>query len=121
MSTKGTGRGAGRGSGERYDAEFKQEAARLLLLLTSGKTASQLTRELGVSSWSLGRWKQDYLQASGEIEIEGQMRSAVDIEQENRQLRRELEAMRCQRDLLKKAIAICSQDGLGMDRVRGMK
>jgi transposase-like protein len=114
----------GRGSGERYDVEFKQEAVRLLL--TSGKTASQLARELGVSSWSLSRWKQDYLKASGEIEVEGQMRSAVEVEQENRQLRRELEAMRRQRDLLKKAIAICSQDGPGqdgpgLDQVRGMK
>jgi transposase-like protein len=69
MSSKGMGRG----SGERYDAEFKQEAVRLLL--TSGKTASQLARELRVSSWSLSRWKRDYLKASGEIEVEGQMRS----------------------------------------------
>jgi transposase-like protein len=85
-----------------------------------------LAHELGVSSWSLSRWKHEYLKASGDIEVEGQMRSAVEVEQENRQLRRELEAMRCQRDLLKKAIAICSQDGLGreglgMDRARGMK
>jgi len=79
MSTKGSGRG----SGERYDVEFKQEAVRLLL--TSGKTASQLARELGVSSRSLSRWKQDYLKASGEIEVESQMRSAVKVEQENRQ------------------------------------
>ncbi|MDQ3813671.1 MAG: transposase [Armatimonadota bacterium] len=53
MSTKG--------SGARYDAEFKQEAVRLLL--TSGKTITQLACELGVSSWSLSRWKQDYLKA----------------------------------------------------------
>ena len=87
-----------KGSGERYDVEFKQEAVRLLL--TSGKTASQLARELGVSSWSLGRWKQEYLKSSGALEVEGQMRSAVEVEGENRQLRRELEAMRRQRDLL---------------------
>ena len=113
-----------RGSGERYDAEFKREAVRLLL--TSGKTATQLSRELGVSAWSLSRWKQEELKAMGEITVEGQVRPAAAVEQENRQLRRELEAMRCQRDLLKKAIAICSEDGLGQDglraeRVRGMK
>ena len=116
MSTKG--------SGERYDVEFKQEAVRLLL--TSGKTASQLARELGVSSWSLGRWKQEYLKTSGELEVEGQTRSAVEVEQENRQLRRELEAMRRQRDLLPSAVAICSEDGLGQEglsrgQVRGMR
>ena len=113
-----------RGTREQYDAEFKREAVRLLL--TSGKTATQLAHELGVSSWSLSRWKQDELKASGEVTTEGQVRAAVEVEQENRQLRRELEAMRRQRDLLKKAIAICSedglqQDGLGADRVRGMK
>jgi len=102
-----------------YDAEFKQEAVRLLL--TSGKTATQLSRELGVSSWRLGRWKQDELKAIGEIEVAGEVRSAASVEQENRQLRRELEAMRRQRDLLKKTIAICSEGELSVDRARGMK
>jgi transposase-like protein len=79
-----------------------------------------------VSSWSLSRWKQDELKVMDEIEMEGQVRSAAEVEQENRQLRRELEAMRRQRDLLKKAIAICSEDGLkqdslGAEQVRGMK
>lgn len=111
-----------RGSREHFDAEFKREAVRLLL--TSGKTATQLARELGVSSWSLGRWKQDELKAMkamGEIAGQSSVRSTVAVEQENRELRRELEAMRRQRDLLKKAIAICSEDGLGADRVRSMK
>jgi transposase len=104
---------------EHYDAEFKREAVRLLL--AGGKTATQLARELGVSSWSLGRWKQEELKAMGEIEVAGEVRSAASVEQENRQLRRELEAMRRQRDLLKKAIAICSEGELSVDRVRGMK
>ncbi len=53
-------------SGVRFDAEFKQEAVRLLL--TSGRTATQLSRELGVSSWRLGKWKQEQLQAMADIE-----------------------------------------------------
>lgn len=108
-----------RGSREHPDAEFKRKAVRLLL--TSGKTATQLARELGVSSWSLGRWKQDDLKATAEIDGPGQVRSAAAVEQENQQLWHELEAMRRQRDLLKKAIAICSEDGLGVDRVRSTK
>jgi len=105
-------------SREHYDAEFKREAVRLLL--TSGKTATQLARELGVSSWSLGRWKQDELNATSEIDGPGEVRPLATVEQENRELRREMEALRRQRDLLKKAIAICSEDGLGADRVRSM-
>jgi transposase len=113
-----------RGSREHYDEEFQREAVRLLL--TSGKTVPQVARELGISSYRLRQWKQDQLKATGEIEVAGQVRSAAAVEQENRQLRRELEAMRRQRDLLKKAIAICSEDGLrqegmGAGRVRGMK
>jgi transposase len=89
-----------RGLREHYDAEFKREAVRLLL--SSGKTATRLARELGVSSWSLGRWKQDELTAMGEIAGQNSVRSTVAVEQENQQLRRELEAMRRQRDLLKR-------------------
>ena len=91
------------------------------MLLTTGKTATQLSRELGVSSWTLGKWKQDHLKAMGNIEIDGETRSAVEVEAENRQLRRELEITRNQCDLLKKAIAICSQDGLPMGRTGGMR
>ena len=112
-------------SGKRYDAEFKQEAVRLLL--SSGKTATQLAGEFGVSSWSLSQWKQDYLQAMDQSAVPGSqsshgtVRSVAEVELENRQLRRELETVQQQRDLLKKAIAICSQEGLKEDRRRGMK
>lgn len=99
-------------TGVRYDAEFKREAVRLLL---SGQTAKQLSQDLGVSAWSLNRWKEDHLKSIGDVEIDGQTRPAAEVEQENRQLRRELDAVRRQRDLLKKAIAICSQEGFGQD------
>jgi len=113
-----------RGSREHYDEEFQREAMRLLL--TSGKTVPQLARELGVSAYRLCQWQQCQLKTSGALEVAGQVRSVAAVEQENRQLRHELEAMRRQRDLLKKAIAICSEDGLRQDgvaatRVRGMK
>ena len=41
---------------KRYSREFKQEAVRLLM--TSGKTATQLGRDLGVSKMSLGTWRE---------------------------------------------------------------
>jgi transposase-like protein len=85
--------------------------------------------ELGISAYRLRQWQQGQLTSTGKNDVEGPVRSTAEVEQENRQLRRELEAMRRQRDLLKKAIAICSedglqqlqQDGLGAGRVRGMK
>ena len=115
-----------RGSRENYDAEFKREAVRLLL--SSGKTVPQVAGELGISAYRLRQWQQGQLMSTGKNDnaVEGPVRSTAAVEQENRQLRRELEAVRRQRDLLKKAIAICSQDGLtpdglGTGRVRGMK
>lgn len=94
--------------GIRYDAEFKREA--VLMLLSGERSATRLSEELGVSSWSLGQWKKDYLSARGEIAVDGGSRTAADVEQENISLRRELVALARQRDLLKKAIAICSED-----------
>jgi hypothetical protein len=41
----------------RYSKEFKEEAVRLLL--TSGKTAEQLGRELGVTGQSLANWREE--------------------------------------------------------------
>jgi len=41
-----------RNHAKRYSKEFKQEAVRLLL--TSGKTAAELGRELGVSKMTMG-------------------------------------------------------------------
>ena len=106
-----------------YDTQFKEEAVHQLL--TSGKSREQLASELGVSVWSLSQWKQAALRASGSIPTTeakeahssgtvkpAKGRPAADIEAENLMLRRELEAVRRQRDLLKKAIAICSQDEL---------
>lgn len=37
----------------RYDAEFKQNA---VALVQSGRSISEVCRDLGCSHWSLGRW-----------------------------------------------------------------
>ena len=40
-----------------YSEEFRQEALRIL---EKGRTATQLARELGLSTWSLCQWKKRY-------------------------------------------------------------
>jgi transposase len=77
--------------GRRYDEPFKRDAVRLLE--TSARSLPQLSQELGVSAWSLKRWKTLYGNKAS---------SAL----ENARLRRELETVSRQRDVLKKAIAI---------------
>ena len=41
-------------SGRRYDREFKENA---VALVRSGRSKTEVARDLGVSMWSLGRWR----------------------------------------------------------------
>jgi transposase len=88
-----------------YSDEFKREAVQLLE--TSGKPARQLERELGIGLTCLSRWQRE-LAAQGEHAFPGQGR--VSGEQERiQQLQRQVEILRQERDILKKAVAIFSQ------------
>ena len=87
-----------------YTAEFRREAVRLLA--TSGKSGAQIERDLGLGSGCLTRWKQK-LAEEGENAFPGHGRLAPDQER-MRQLERELEIVRQERDILKKAVAIFS-------------
>lgn len=88
-----------------YTREFKLEA--LGLLETSGKSASQIERELGIGKGNLYRWKRKLAQ-NGQEAFPGHGR--LSSEQEHiRQLERENAILRQERDILKKAVAIFSQ------------
>jgi transposase len=89
---------------KQYTREFKMEAVQLLE--TSGKSASELERELGLGKGNLWRWKKK-LAADGEQAFPGHGRLTPEQE-EIRRLKRELEITRQQRDILKKAVAIFS-------------
>jgi transposase len=89
---------------KQYSREFKQEAVRLLE--TSGKSASELERELGIGKGNLWRWKRK-LAADGEEAFPGHGRLTSEQEQ-LRQLERENEILRQERDILKEAVAIFS-------------
>ena len=87
-----------------YTRQFKEET--LALLQTSGRSGSQLEQELGIGKGCLTRWKQE-LAAEGGQAFPGHGR--LPAEQERlRQLERENEILRQERDILKKAIAIFS-------------
>jgi transposase len=87
-----------------YSREFKREAVELLE--TSGKSASQLERELGIGKGNLGRWKRKFAE-NGDDAFPGQGRLTPDQER-LRKLERENEILRQERDILKKAVAIFS-------------
>ena len=88
-----------------YSREFKVEAVRLLE--ASGKSVSQVERDLGIGKGNLWRWKKE-MAADSEKAFPGQGR--LTAEQERlRQLERENEVLRQERDILKKAVAIFSR------------
>jgi transposase len=102
-------------SQQRFDEEFKRE---VVALLEAGRSATKLSRELGVSTWSLGQWKKRY--GTGKAAAAGAERSdkpvragdasAVALADEVLRLRAELHQVSRQRDILKKALGILSQD-----------
>ena len=90
----------------RYTQEFKDEA--LQLWETSGKTRTQLERELGIGHGNLTRWRQEKEEDEGQA-ARGQKQNRAEIA-EIRRLRRELEITKQERDILKKALAIFSAE-----------
>jgi transposase len=91
-----------------YTREFKLETLRLLK--SSGKTKADLERELGLYQGQLSLWEKAFNKEGGKVEqaFPGTGHQS-DAEAEVSRLRRELEIVRQERDILKKAIAIFSK------------
>lgn len=96
-----------------YDAEFKRNAVELLL--RSGTPLKTVARELGVSDAVLRNWKRKQF---GEEEADRAPRgeggaTPREMAEEIVRLRRDLERVTRQRDILKKAMGICSETSPG--------
>ena len=98
----------------RYDEEFKRQAVELVL--HSGKAQRQVARELDVSDYSLTLWKKAYLGQQKPTEIEGQMKSPEEMAKIIREQHKEIEYLKRQREILKKAMSI-----LGEEPTNGMR
>jgi len=92
-------------SRRKYTREFKLEAVRLLE--TSGKSATQIERELGIGDGCLMRWRKKFEAERAPSSPSDE--AGVSDGERVRQLERENEILRQERDILKKAVAIFSQ------------
>jgi transposase-like protein len=96
---------------KRYTPEFKQEA---LALMAAGQSMSQVSRDLGVSIWTLGEWKKlskapaAARAAAGALETAGG--DITTLAAEVVRLRKELAKAELHADILKKALAIVGQN-----------
>lgn len=80
--------------------EFKAEAVELVE--RSGKSVPEIAEDLGINARTLYHW----LAAQKPKEIRSQDASEADLAAENKRLRRELDIMRQERDILKKAMGV---------------
>ena len=89
-----------------YTREFKEEAVRLAQ--TSGKPITHIARELGISDASIQQWRKELAQ-NGPTAFPGSGHQTA-REEENRRLKRELERVQRERDILKKVVSIFSRE-----------
>jgi transposase len=91
-----------------YTREFKLETLRLLR--SGGKTKADLERELGLYPGQIRLWERAFNREGSKVEqaFPGTGHQS-DAEAEVSRLKRELEIVRQERDILKKAIAIFSK------------
>jgi transposase-like protein len=88
---------------KRYDDAFKQAAVEHWM--SSGKAAKAVAAELGVNVQSLMQWKQRLCPLPT---ARNGVRTLDVVEAENRRLRREVESLVRQREILKKTLGIIS-------------
>ena len=89
-----------------YTREYKIDAVRLIV--EEGRPIAEVARELGTAQSLLHRWKKKSEEGKTEP-FPGEGRLSPEDE-ELRQLRRENKRLRMERDILKKAAAIFSEE-----------
>jgi transposase-like protein len=97
-----------------YDEEFRRNSVEMWA--TSGKSLKAISRELGVSDVTLRSWRDRLLGEKGNPDRSpggGGGATPRDLAEENRQLRKDLERVTRQRDILKKAMGILSETSPG--------
>ena len=90
------------GQRKQYTRQFKLEA--LELHRTSGKSAAQIERDLGLYPGQLHAWQRQVKQ-DGDEAFPGSG-NLKETEAELRRLRRQIEVLETEREILKKAMAI---------------
>jgi transposase len=91
-----------------YTEEFKLDA--LALLKSSGKSAQQVERELGITSGMLLKWQNKYQVVSGENQATKLEPSDLEAaKREIGRLERELKEIAEEREILKKVVSIFSR------------
>ena len=90
-----------------YEKQFKLDAVRLIV--EEGRSVASVARDLGVNENSLHYWKRQF-ESDGKDSFPGHGNLKAEDE-ELRRLKRELEEVKEERDILKKALGYFSKHG----------
>ena len=97
-------------------ARAQPEAKRLeyaAVFMSAARVAARSAADaLVLPHWTLREWKSKHLEQDGKVEQNIGSVTAADLQQEVSRLRRELEYAQRQRDILKKALGILSEEPL---------
>ena len=85
---------------KKYDNSFKEEAVKLVH--ESGKSISQIARDLGMSNSVLSKWVRELKKPSEAEEIA--------TKQEVQRLKKEIQTLKMEREILKKAAAFFAKE-----------
>ncbi len=95
---------------KKYDAEFKRNAVELVL--SRQRSCRSVERDLAIPQGVLSRWLREYREdpKNSFPGIWKRKASVVTVEPSLLSLKQEIEQLRLERDILKKALAIVSRD-----------
>ncbi len=95
---------------KKYDAEFKRNAVELVL--SRQRSCRSVERDLAIPQGVLSRWLSEYREdpKNSFPGIWKRKASVVTVEPSLLSLKQEIEQLRLERDILKKALAIVSRD-----------
>jgi transposase len=94
-------------SRKRFSVEFKEQAVRLVRDSQGKKSLTAIARDLGVTVSGLSKWVREAERAEAAGMSPGSRRA---LEEENRRLRRELDQVKEEREILKKAAAFFAKE-----------
>ena len=97
--------------GKRYKREFQLNAARMVV--EEGYSRAEVAKKLGTTAWSVSRWISRF-QASGELGAEPEEGAseteALSVADELRKLRKQVDELQVENEILKKATAYFAKE-----------
>ncbi len=84
---------------ETYTKEFQDNAVHLVL--TQGKSAAEVARELDIPSWKLQGWVRKAVDSEGQEKLT----NGKTVAEELMQLKKEMKSLKMENEILKKAAA----------------